>query len=186
MPQTVFFDLDEHKNNSSSLAKHLKRFKINISYIGNTDITVGGEFDEIGYIYINIFGDFDNFEFTDDAWVMFKFRLIQCIMHELIHWHQFDTRGHGDCKVLKFVSEHPDAKYYSSVDEISAYSHCIVLELRREYPEMSINESLAAYGGETYDYIFNTIFMNNYDNLALKRYEREIKRWEKVYEKVYK
>lgn len=180
-PKMVFCDLEEYKNDLASLTKYLKKFKISTLHFDDSDVTVGGEFDEDRRIMLHLFGDYENYVFLDEEWNMFKFRLIQTICHELIHWSQFDYRGHGECRVLKYVSGHDHAAYYSTLDEIEAYAHCMFLEMRREHPETPIIEVIENYGGETYDYIFSVVFKNNFDNLAVKRYVKEILRWEKVY-----
>ena len=182
IPKKIYRDVDAYKNNVDGLFKYLRKYKI-VRELSPLDesITVGGEFDEEGQMVIRLFGDFNSYQFTDGEWAMFKFRLLQCMMHELIHWHQFYARGHSECKVYEYVSEHEDAPYYSSSDEVSAFAHCIFLELKREYPQLPISESIESYGGETYNAIFKDTFDHNFDNKALKRYVNEILRWEKKY-----
>ncbi len=83
--------------------------------------------------------------------------------------------------MLKYVSNHECAAYYSNIDEIVAYSHCIMLEIRREYPNDAVKDVIWEYGGETYDYIFDEVFENNFENKALNRYVSEVLRWEMRY-----
>lgn len=180
-PNAVFVSLDRCKNDARKLRNLLKKFKIRVIHEDCSEVTVGGGFGEDDGITLHIFGDYDGTEFTDEEWFMFKFRLVQTTMHELIHWRQFDSRGHDRSRVLNYVSKHKDAPYYSTLDEVHAFSHCMYLEMRREYPELSMTQIISEYGGETYDHIFNVVFENNEENEALNRYKKEILRWEKIY-----
>ena len=175
VPNTVFFRLDEHKNNLKSLKIYLREFKIKIFTVPFDVITVGGEFCETGKVLINLFGDYDGYIFTDDEWFMFKFRLVQVIQHELIHWSQYSMRGHGECRVLKYTSKHPYAAYFSSVDEIGAYSHCVYLELYREC--CTFDENIDFRRSETCAMIIDEVFGNDMSNDALRRYYKDILRW---------
>lgn len=181
LPNAVFLALDAHRYNVETLKAYLNRFKITVEIIENGIIAVAGEFCESGRIYLTIFSDYSKVVLSDDDWYMFKFRLIQTITHELIHWRQFEKRGHGESRVLKYVSKHDQAAYYSSVDEIVAYSHCILLEIHRDFPEMLVVNVIDEYYSETSEHIFDEIFDNNVENLALIRYKKEILRWEKTY-----
>lgn len=181
IPNKIFSDLDSRKNDLYALRMYLRKFCIRIVNIPYDELTIGGEFDEEEFILLRIHGDYENIKFNDEEWFNFKFRLVQVLMHELIHWKQYINRGHGDCKTHNFISKHSQAEYYSSHDEIEAFAHCIYLELQREYPGISVLNTIENYGGETYDFIFNTVFKKDFNNKALKQYVKEILKWEKIY-----
>lgn len=177
----IFDDLDRCKHDSAALVNYFKKFKTKISFLNNDKIlTVGGEFCETGQMHIIVFGDYDNYKYEDGDWHMFKFRLVQTLMHELIHWSQYDVRGHGESTMLKYNSKHDEAAYYSSVDEVKAYAHCALMEIYREYPNEPIKTTLEHYCGETYEFISQKVFLDT-DELILKRYKKEILRWAKLY-----
>lgn len=174
--------LDAYKNDTEGLRCYLKKFKTTVVRTEYPFVTVGGEFEEDGNIIIHIFGEYERKCFDNDEWFMFKFRLIQTMMHELLHWRQFERRGHGYARVLKYISMHKEAAYYSSKDEIEAYSHCIILELYRELKHFNLANIMdfSEYS-ETYEYIFHTVFNCNYNNIALSQYKKTITKWSKFY-----
>lgn len=182
IPNKIFRDLDSRKNDYWALRMYFRKFRARLEIVQYEDITIGGEFDDVNeYVVLRIFGDYDNHAFDESEWFMFKFRLIQVMMHELIHWRQCDRRGHDRCKMHDYISKHPKAEYYSSADEVESFAHCIYLEIRREYPEIPISEAIETYGGETHDFIFNDVFENDFKNIALSKYVSEILRWDKRY-----
>lgn len=175
-PQTVFLSLDRYKNNIQGLRHYLRQFKVSVERESDRVITVGGEFDFVkGRIVLYLYGDYESRKFTKNEWEMFKFRVIQTLMHEIIHWRQFEKRGHNHSKICNFVSEHKEAPYHSLKDEIQAYAHCIFLENLRDNDE--------SYGGETYNHIFHTVFDHNPKNEALSMILEEIRRWKRLYSK---
>jgi len=182
VPSRITRELDIYKNDLDALTKYLKKYKVIIErHPLENAVTVGGEFCESGRIYLRLFGDYVNYVFTDEEWAMFKFRLVQVLMHELIHWSQYSIRGHGESKICRYVSTHHEASYYSLHDEIEAFAHCMFLEMKRNFPDESIKEVMTHYVGETYEHAIEVVFENNPENKAVNKYRREILKWEKLY-----
>lgn len=186
-PNVVFATLDRFKTSLNGLQNYLKKFKTRVIWIDDADVvSCGGEFDSQhrnGRINLHI--QLNSLQqvmiFDDEDWSMLKFRIVQTIMHELIHWRQYDLRNDDDCAIIEYVSTHVDAAYYATLDEIEAYAHCAFLEMQREYSTEPVSNILTKYGGETYNFILRQVFDNDFTNKAARRYVREILRWENRY-----
>lgn len=180
IPSKIYGQLDKYRNDAVGLSKYLSKFKISVNQKHLCDaVAIAGEFCEDEGILLHVCGDFKHYQFDNDEWDMFKFRLLQCVMHELIHWSQYAS--HEPNKTYKYTSNHPAAEYYSSSDEIEAFAHCIYLEIKRDFPNYKVAKVMKAFQSETHHTIFTETFDNDVSNLALRRYKKMILNWEKIY-----
>jgi hypothetical protein len=102
IPAKVWKDLDRYRNDSVGLTNYVRKWRTKINWITilpkkksyETNVYVGGEYDpnDRQCILIIYAKDFNTFPFTDYKWDRFKYRLMQTLMHEIIHFMQYDRR----------------------------------------------------------------------------------------------
>jgi hypothetical protein len=203
IPSKIWTDLDSYKNDSKGLSNYFKKWKTRIEFIPEKSkakyyeryIAVGGEYDpEHRQCVIQIHTNkYDTFKFSDLAWKRFKFKVIQVLMHEMIHFMQFDRRldewsnyvvpyksvGH-----LRIDSER---RYLSEFDEIQAYAHCIWLDFKMYRPTLSIDELLARSkdkrDSKTLNYILKVFNYDYRNNEAIPKIIQQVGKWERKYQR---
>ena len=96
IPAKVWRDLDEYRNDSTGLSNYFKKWRTKIEFrpppkkseVWNKYVAVGGEYapDE-RQCSIQIYTlNFDKHVFCQKTWDKFKYRLMQTLMYELIHF----------------------------------------------------------------------------------------------------
>lgn len=206
IPAKVWRDLDEYINDSEGLSNYFKKWKTRLDF--REPITkkptkyvyVGGEYspdDRQCTIMIHS-TDFDTYIFSDKTWNKFKYRLIQTLMHELIHFMQYDRRYD---EYSNYILPHKkvghsikdaERKYLSEFDEIQAYAHCVYLDIKTNHPNadiskfFSMNRLKERCPSSTLKYILKTF---NYDcrgNEAIPKLFQQIMKWDSKYNKLNK
>jgi len=100
-PSKLWRDLDEYENDSVGLSNYFKKWRTKIEWkvppnkpLWHKYVAVGGEYaPEERQCCIQIYTtNFDNHKFDTVTWNKFKYRVIQTLMHEMIHFMQYDRR----------------------------------------------------------------------------------------------
>lgn len=204
IPAKVWKDMDKYKNDSVGLANYVKKWRTRIEWLPKTSsklksdvyISVGGEYDPHGRrITISVYEmDFNKFHFTKASWIRFKFRFIQTLMHEMIHFMQFDRRDDQwssyviPYKKVGDKEKNSHRRYLSNFDEIQAYAHCVYLDFRMRRPTIDLNTLLKRHkkkkDSNTLHYFMSTF---NYDfkhNPATKKIIQQIAKWDRKYSRM--
>ena len=199
IPAKVWVDLDRYKNDSVGLGNYFKKWKTRIEWQSSKSTTVkqyiavGGEYDvEMRQCIIQIHtNNYDKFVFTNAAWNRFKFKLIQVIMHEMIHFMQYDRRGDEwshyvvPYKKLDNARKDEERRYLSEFDEIQAYAHCIFLDYKMYRPNISISDLISrsknSKDSKTLHYILKTFDYDYRNNHAIPKILHQINKWERKY-----
>lgn len=203
IPSKVWKELDRYINDSKGLQNYCKKWRTSVKFLKQkskaklwTDyIAVGGEYWERRNTVLIYNSSFDTFEFNEDSWERFKYKFMQTIMHELIHFMQYDRRFEEPCyyhyphKKTGNKRTDEDREYYCSTDEIQAYAHCIFLDFKRAAPKEELSNLLKhskehQCKSQTLKTIYKTF---NYDfnnhNLFINRLYKEVLRWDEKYAK---
>ena len=204
VPAKVIKDLDKYRNDSKGLANYLKKWRTKVIWKSEKSkakwaqryVCVGGEYDpETRQSVLLIYTDhFDTFKFTDELWDRFKFRLLQTLMHELIHFMQYDRRGDEwsnyvvPYKKVGIAKKDAERKYLSEFDEIQAYAHCVYLDFKTYRPTMDVSELLSRckkqQDSKTLHYFLKTFDYDFRNNISPRKIIDQIGKWDRKYEKV--
>lgn len=204
IPSKVWKDLDKYRNDSAGLVNYSKKWRTKIEWrtekskakFFETRVAVGGEYDpNERQCIIQIYTDnFDKFKFTDKTWKLFKFKYIQVLMHELIHFMQYDRRS--DDWVYNVLPHKKDGnltkdaerRYLSEPDEVQAYAHCILLDYKMFKPnipvETLVGRSNVKNDSKTLSYILRTFDYDYKNNAAIPKLMNEIMKWERKYKHI--
>ena len=100
IPSKIWRDLDEYENDSVGLSNYFKKWRTKIEFREplkknwalSKYVAIGGEYaPEERQCCIQIYTyDFNKHEFTVNSWKKFKYRVIQTLMHEMIHFMQYE------------------------------------------------------------------------------------------------
>lgn len=202
IPAKVWKDLDRYINDSKGLKNYCKKWKTSVKFLKqkskakmwNEYIAVGGEYYERQSTVMIYNASFDKFQFTEETWSRFKFKFMQTIMHEFIHFMQYDRRFEEPCyyhyphKKTGNKKKDEDREYYCNTDEIQAYAHCIYLDFKNHSPEANVYEILKHSKHHSKSSTLNSIYKTfNHDfnnhSLFLNRLYKEVLRWEQKYAK---
>lgn len=202
IPAKVWKDLDKYKNDEAGLVNYSKKWRTSVKFFRNKSrakcwteyVAVGGEYYE-RQCEIHIYTKkFNTFKFTEESWDKFKYKFIQVLMHELIHFMQYDRRFEEPSKrVYAWKKTHRsktdlNREYHSSYDEVQAYAHCIYLDYCYYRPNKDIRDLLKECRNrsnsptltdilQTFDYDFN-------NNETLKILLKEVYRWHNKYQRL--
>ena len=97
IPSKVWDDLDQYKNDATGLRNYFKKWRFRIEFHKEKKpckrISIGGGYyTEMEYCELDIWTSpdttYDKFKFTDTTWNRFKYRVIQVMMHEFVHFRQ--------------------------------------------------------------------------------------------------
>ena len=123
-----------------------KDLKFKVEEFKDVDVnefTVSGLYDMINnkkYIILNVSDEGKSLEFDEKTFSSFKFLISQTIQHESIHQNQWQHRDDVDAPIkLDFrnfggtIEE--EREYLADIDEIDAYAHDIVMEMKYYYPK---------------------------------------------------
>lgn len=201
IPAKIWDDLDKYRNKRVGLQNYFKKWKTRIVFItpkvSTNYIPVGGSYypeEDRNELELHT-GSYSSFKFTSPTWDRLKYKLIQVLMHELIHQRQYS----GKCaswqptrvRFHKTGVESVDAnRYYHSMrGEIEAYAHCIYLDYKCFKPSIPIVKLIRRSSIRKDSVTFNGIiklFGNDKRNLALPLLARKILTWERKYNRYIK
>lgn len=203
IPSKVWEDLDAYRNDSEGLSNYCKKWRTSVKFLRNHSksqfykkyVAVGGEYYERQNIILIYTKDFDNFEFTEESWSRFKYKFLQTLMHEFIHFMQYDRRYEepSNCyypyRRANSRAKNEERKYHSNFDEVQAYAHCIYLDLRNAKPNKDIHDLLISCkkrsSSHTLSMILRTFDYETRGNHVFDKLYREIVRWHNRYEKQF-
>ena len=195
IPSQVWDELDAFENNIPGLAWYCKKWRTDIELEVRDVVNVGGCYDpEVNRSTLYIYSpEFPEVCFEPDGmlWDEFKYAFIQTIMHEFIHMMQFNNRFGEHLNTVYRYNKHDDEfineerEYYSDMDEVRAYAHCIYLDFKSFSDKDVLQLIKGSRGGHNYTYtsILN-IFDHNFDNAALKYLVKEIIRIDNRYNQI--
>lgn len=198
IPSKVWNDLDKYKNNSVGLKNYCKKWRTSVTFleplkkknIFTEYVAVGGQYCERrSEIFIHS-RNFDEFIFTDRSWSRFKYKFIQTLMHELIHFMQYDKRDEEPSyryykwKKTEKQSINSDREYYSCYDEVQAYAHCVFLDFVNYKPNTPIDVLISEGNTPTLKVILKTFDNDFTNNESLKILTKEIYKWQSKYIKL--
>lgn len=206
IPSKVWRDLDRYENDARGLSHYVRKWRTKIvwrkelskakmyqSYIG-----IGGEYspDDRQCILIIHTLNFDNHPFTPETWDRFKYRLIQTLMHELIHFMQYDRRDDQwsnyvvPYKKVGHAKKDEERRYLSEFDEIQAYAHCVYLDFKMFRPNVDIDTLLSRCrtkkDSKTLHYFLKTFNYDFNNNQSPQMIIRQIGKWERKYNRLPK
>lgn len=203
IPAKIWRDLDEYENDSVGLSNYFKKWRTKIEFkeppkktkVWLKYVAVGGEYDpEERQCAIQVYSrNFDKHEFTIQTWDKFKYRVIQTLMHEMIHFMQYDRRYDESSnyvvpyKRVGHSLKDAERRYLSEFDEIQAYAHCVFLDYKMNKPRTDIHillqrckkkrdSSTLHYFLKTFDYDFR-------NNISPQKIVQQIGKWDRKYSK---
>jgi len=203
-PAKVWKDLDKYENDSIGLSNYVKKWRTKIEWISQKSkakvykdfIAIGGEYspeDRQCTLIIHSV-NFDNHTFTCESWDRFKYRLIQTLMHELIHFMQFDRRDDSysnyvvPYKRVGHKKKDEERRYLSEFDEIQAYAHCVFLDFKMFKPNVDVDTLLdrckKKVDSRTLHYFLKTFDYDFRNNESPRKIIDQIGKWERKYNRL--
>ena len=203
IPSKVWLDLDNYRNDSKGLANYVKKWRTRIEFmpekskakVYETYIAIGGEYDaESRQCILQIRTiKYDTFQFTPDSWARFKYKFIQVLMHEMIHFMQYDRRRDEWSNYVVPYKRIGNRKideeraYLSEFDEIQAYGHCIWLDYKMFKPNIPVDDLLARSAvkrdSKTLHYILKTFNYDYRNNEAIPKVIQQVSKWNRKYQR---
>ena len=204
IPSKVWKDLDKYRNDSVGLSNYVRKWRTRIEWCKEkskakwteTYVSIGGEYDpEKRQCTIQIYTQkFNTFPFTEKSWKAFKLRFFQTLMHELIHFMQYDRRGDEwsnyvvPYKKVGIAKKDSQRAYLSEFDEIQAYAHCVYLDFKMKRPNVDINTLLTRYkkkrDSSTLHYFLKTFDYDLRNNMATRKIIDQIGKWDRKYNRL--
>ena len=202
IPAKIWGDLDRYKNDATGLKNYFKKWRFRIAFHKEKKPTKrisigGGYYTEEEYCELDIYTSpdttYNKYKFTDSLWNRFKFRVIQVMMHEFIHFRQYygkpDTYNASSVYYKQSGKKKLDEnrKYHSGRDEIEAHAHCTYLDFRMRRPTIPV-ATLIRYA-KTYK-VSGTLsgiqktFRTDRHNEVVPLLLRKILVWERKYNKL--
>lgn len=203
IPSKVWADLDNYQNDPVGLTNYCKKWRTKVEFLQNkskakvyeTYVAIGGEYDaETRQCIIQIHTDsYDTHKFSAESWDKFKYRFIQTLMHEMIHFMQYDRRYDQwsnyvvPYKKVGHEKKDKERRYLSEFDEIQAYAHCIYLDFKTYKPRTNVNVLLGRSkkyrDSKTLHYFLKTFEYDYKNNEAIPKLMQQISKWERKYER---
>ena len=201
IPAKIWKDLDNYRNDSVGLGNYVKKWRTKIEWRKEPSkakrfkrgVSIAGEYDiEKRQCCLIIYTDYYNtFPFTQNSWDSFKFRLITCLQHEIIHYMQYDRRDDQWShyvvpykKVLNKRKNH-ERQYLSEFDEIQAYAHCVLMDFKYRRPNMDVetllNRCKTHRDSRTLHYFLSTFDYDFKNNAAIPKLMQQIIKWDRKY-----
>lgn len=203
-PSKVWKDLDLYENDSTGLVNYCKKWRTKVEFkeppskaiVWQKYVGIGGEYDPdnrqcIMQLYTT---NFNSHQFTVDSWNRFKCRFIQTLMHEMIHFMQFDRRGDQwsnyvlPHKKIGHAKKDAERRYLSEFDEIQAYAHCVYIDFKMYRPniplETLLNRANRRTDSRTLKYFLKTFDYDYKNNYAIPKLMNHIVKWDKKYSKL--
>lgn len=201
IPAKIWKDLDRYRNNAVGLGNYTKKWRTRIEWrkelskskYYKTYIALGGEYDpeERQCVMLIHTDKYDTFSFTDKSWERFKYKFIQVLCHEMIHFMQFDRRGDQwsnyvlPHKKIGHARKDEERRYLSEFDEIQAYAHCVYLDFKFYKPNVPVETLLKrchkVNDSKTLSYILKAFGYDYRNNLAIPKLMQQIAKWERKY-----
>jgi hypothetical protein len=206
IPAKIWRDLDEYENDSAGLSNYFRKWKTKIEFrdppkkskLWTKYVAVGGEYapDE-RQCAIQIYTlNFDKHEFDQKTWDKFKYRVIQTLMHEMIHFMQYDRRfdeSSGYVVPYKRVGhslKDAERRYLSEFDEIQAYAHCVYLDYKMNKPNVPLhillNRCKTKRDSSTLHYFLKTFNYDFRNNISPQKIIQQIGKWDRKYNRLTK
>lgn len=199
IPAKIWDDLDCYMNDSEGLKNYFKKWRTKVVFKKpkreGKYIPVGGwYYPDQNRSVLEIYTDkYDKFPFEKKNWERLKYKMMQVMMHELIHCRQyFGKHDEYEASIVKFhrtgIKRIDDNRHYhSGRDEIEAYAHCIFLEYKIHRPKISVRDLIRRATSKKDSVTFNGIikvFGNDpRNNVALPLLARKILTWERKYKR---
>ena len=203
IPSKVWKDLDRYRNDSAGLVNYCKKWRTKVEFRKEkskskfylSHIAIGGEYDpEERQCLVQIHTDyFDTFKFTEASWDKFKFKFLQVLMHEMIHFMQYDRRMDEysnyvvPFKKIGHARKDAERRYLSEFDEIQAYAHCILLDYKMLRPNVPVNDLLSRFktkkDSKTFNYILRVFNNDHRNNHAIHKIIQQIGKWDRKYDR---
>jgi hypothetical protein len=204
IPAKVWKDLDLYENDSVGLANYCKKWRTKIEWLKKPSnakmydeyVAIGGEYDpEQRQIIMQLHTlSFDKHNFTQASWDKFKYRFIQTLMHELVHFMQYDRRYDQwsnyvvPYKKVGHDKQDKERRYLSEFDEIQAYAHCCYLDFKTYKPNVPIEELIGrarhCADSKTLKYFLKTFNYDYKNNHAIPKIMKQILKWERKYNSI--
>jgi len=204
IPAKVWKDLDRYRNDSVGLVNYCKKWRTKVEFkeepskakVWLNYVGVGGEYDpETRQCLMQVHTtNFNKHQFTDHSWERFKYRFIQTLMHEIIHFMQYDRRADQWSNYVlphkKVGQEKKDAerRYLSEFDEIQAYAHCIFLDFKVFRPRVDIETLIGRAkkkrDSKTLHYFLKTFNYDYKNNHAIPKLMQQILKWDRKYKTI--
>ena len=201
IPAKVWKDLDLYRNDSAGLVNYCKKWRTKVVFLEEPSkakvwqnyVGVGGEYDpETRQCLLQIHSvKFNSHKFTDHSWERFKYRFIQTLMHELIHFMQYDRRADQwsnyvlPHKKVGHAKKDAERRYLSEFDEIQAYAHCIYLDFKVFRPRVPIDTLIGRAkkkrDSKTLHYYLKTFKYDYKNNQAIPKLMQQILKWDRKY-----
>jgi hypothetical protein len=204
IPAKVWVDLDSYKNDPVGLSNYVRKWRTKILWCHEKSrakwtenyVAIGGEYSpDERQITLQIHTQkYNTFPFTDRSWATFKFRLIQTLMHEVIHFMQYDRRGDEwsnyvvPYKKVGIAKKDEQRAYLSEFDEIQAYAHCVYLDFKMRRPNVDIDTLLNRYktkrDSSTLHFFLKTFNYDLTNNTATRKIIDQIGKWDRKYNRM--
>jgi len=204
IPAKVWVDLDSYKHDSIGLTNYARKWRTKIEWRNEKSkakwatnyVAIGGEYSpDDRQITLQIYTKkFNSFPFTDKSWSSFKMRFIQTLMHEIIHFMQYDRRGDEwsnyvvPYKKVGIAKKDEQRAYLSEFDEIQAYAHCVYLDFKMRRPNVDIDTLLNRYktkrDSSTLHYFLKTFDYDLRNNIATRKIIDQIGKWDRKYNRM--
>ena len=202
IPSKVWDDLDRYKNDATGLRNYFKKWRFRIQFHKEKKpckrISIGGGYyTEMEYCELDIWTSpdttYEKFKFTDTTWNRFKFRVIQVMMHEFVHFRQYYGKPDTYCATSAYYKRSgkkkldENRKYHAGKDEIEAHAHCTYLDFKMRRPTIPVS-TLIRYA-KTYK-VSGTLsgiqrtFKTDKHNEVVPLLLRKILVWERKYNKL--
>ena len=205
-PAKMWRDLDKYENDSLGLSIYVRKWRTKIDWIEQKSkakvykdfIAIGGEYspEDRQCTLIIHSTNFDKHNFTTDSWNRFKYRFIQTLMHEMIHFMQFDRRDDSysnyvvPYKKIGHKKKDEERRYLSEFDEIQAYAHCVYLDFKMFKPNVDIDTLLSRckkkVDSKTLHYFLKTFNYDFRNNVSPRKIIDQIGKWERKYNRLPK
>lgn len=197
VPAKIWDDLDQYRNDPQGLKNYFKKWKTQVIFKKPKKegkyIPVGGWYlpDKNSSVLEIYTENFKKFPFNQSNWERLKYKMLQVMMHELIHCRQYMGKHEEyEASVVKFhrtgikrIDE--NRHYHSGRDEIEAYAHCIFLEYKVYRPQVPIMELIrratTKKDSVTFTGIIKVFGNDPRNNYALPLLARKILTWERKY-----
>jgi hypothetical protein len=203
-PSKVWADLDSYKHDSVGLGNYARKWRTKIEWCNEKSnakwaekyVAIGGEYSpDDRQITLQIYTkNFNSFPFTEKSWKSFKMRFIQTLMHEIIHFMQYDRRGDEwsnyvvPYKKVGIAKKDEQRAYLSEFDEIQAYAHCVYLDFKMRRPNVDIDTLLNRYktkrDSSTLHYFLKTFDYDLRNNIATRKIIDQIGKWDRKYNRM--
>jgi hypothetical protein len=204
IPAKVWKDLDKYENDSLGLSNYVKKWRTKIEWIEQKSkakvyrdfIAIGGEYspEDRQCTLIIHSRNFNSHIFTPESWDRFKYRFIQTLMHELIHFMQYDRRDDSysnyvvPYKRVGHKKKDEERRYLSEFDEIQAYAHCVYLDFRVFKPNIDIDVLLSRckrkVDSKTLHYFLKTFNYDFRNNVSPQKIVQQIAKWDRKYNRL--